>query len=64
MVVTDVPERVPPLVDLFLLEQGCLLAVTHDSKPDDAYLIGDVFDAAGVYRGRTPCSQYPPAGIF
>ena len=58
MVVTDIPERVPPLVDLFLLDPGYMLAVTHESRPDEASLIGDVFDAAGVYRGRTIVPKY------
>jgi hypothetical protein len=58
MVVTDIPERVPPLVDLFLLEQGILVAVTRESLPGDKKLVGDIFDASGVFRGRARVPKY------
>jgi hypothetical protein len=58
MVVTDIPERVPPLVDLFLLENGNFLTVTREGLPGDKELVGDVFDAGGVFRGRARVPKY------
>jgi hypothetical protein len=58
MVITDIPERVPPVIDLFLLERGYVLAVTHEGLPGDGDLSGDVFDGDGVFRGRARVPKY------
>jgi len=56
--VTDVPDRVPPLADIFLLDSGHVLAVTFEGRPEDGKLIGDVFDGQGVFRARAQVPKY------
>jgi len=57
-VVNDIPERVPPIADIFLLDQELVLVVTFESREDDRELIGDIFDGQGIYRGRALVPKY------
>ncbi|MGA2531440.1 MAG: hypothetical protein ABSG19_00245 [Candidatus Aminicenantales bacterium] len=57
-VVYDVPERVPPIADLFLLDQGYVLVVTFESQPESGELIGDIFDGQGIFRARARVPKY------
>ncbi|MDH4270926.1 MAG: hypothetical protein OEW18_03005 [Candidatus Aminicenantes bacterium] len=56
--VTDIPDRVPPIAGLFLLDQGLVLVVTFESHAEDRELVGDIFDAQGIYRGRVRLPKY------
>ncbi len=56
--VTDIPERVPPLADIFLLDPDLVLVVTFEGLPDEETLVGDVFDRQGRFRGRTRVPKY------
>jgi len=56
--VTDMPERVPPIADLFLLDPDHILVVTFESRPGEGTLVGDVFDRQGRYRGRASVPKY------
>jgi hypothetical protein len=56
--VTDIPERVPPIADIFLLDPDLVLVVTFDGLPQEGTLVGDVFDREGRFRGRTLVPKY------
>ena len=56
--VTDIPDRVPPIAGLFLLDQDLVLVVTFEGRPEDRELVGDIFDAQGIYRGRVRLPKY------
>ena len=56
--VTDIPENMPYIADLFLLENDFLLVVTFESGEDDDYLIGDLFDDAGIYKAQVKVPKY------
>ena len=56
--VTDIPENMPYIADLFLLENDFLLVVTFESGEDDDYLIGDLFDDEGIYLARVQVPKY------
>jgi len=56
--VTDIPENMPYIADLFLLENDFLLVVTFESGEDDDYLIGDLFDDEGMYLVRVQIPKY------
>jgi hypothetical protein len=56
--VTDIPDRVPPVADIFLLDPDLVLVVTFESLPDEATLVGDIFDRQGRFRGRTRVPKY------
>jgi hypothetical protein len=56
--INDIPERVPPLADIFLLDQDYVLAITYESRADDREIVGDVFDGRGVYRARVRVPKY------
>ena len=56
--VTDVPERVPPIADIFLLDRDLVMVVTFESRAGDGMLVGDIFDRQGRYRGRTSVPKY------
>ncbi len=57
-IVTDIPERVPPIAGLFLVEPDLVLVVTFESGPGDETLAGDLFDRTGAYRGRARVPKY------
>lgn len=57
-VVNDVPDRVPPVANLFLLEDDYLLVITFESHEGDRELVGDVFDGQGIFRGRVGVPKY------
>jgi hypothetical protein len=56
--VTDIPDRVPPIADIFLFDPDLMLVVTFESLPGDDTLVGDVFDRQGRYRGRARVPKY------
>ena len=56
--VTDIPDRVPYIAGLFVLEGDYLLAVTFESRAESAFLVGDLFDSLGVYRARVEVPKY------
>jgi len=56
--VTDIPENMPYIADLFLLENDFLLVVTFESGEDDDYLMGDLFDDAGIYKAQVKVPKY------
>jgi hypothetical protein len=56
--VNDIPARVPPLADIFLLEQDYVLAITYESRADDRELVGDLFDGQGIFRARARVPKY------
>jgi hypothetical protein len=58
MVVNDIPDRVPPIGGLFLLDQGYVLVVTFEGRAEDHDLVGDVFDGQGIYRARVRVPRY------
>lgn len=58
MVVNDIPDRVPPIAGLFLLDQGLLLVITWESLESERDLVGDVFDGQGVFRARVRVPKY------
>jgi hypothetical protein len=58
MVVNDIPDRVPPIAGLFLLDQDLLLVLTHESLESERDLAGDVFDGQGVFRARVRVPRY------
>ncbi|HPW17056.1 MAG TPA: hypothetical protein PLP83_01605 [Candidatus Aminicenantes bacterium] len=55
---TDIPERMPPIADIFLLDPDYVLVVTFESLPGEGTLVGDVFDREGRFRGRTRLPKY------
>lgn len=57
-VVTDIPEAMPALADIFLLENGSLLVVTFDNDDAEPTLAGDLFDPEGRYRARIQVPKY------
>ena len=57
-IVNDIPERVPPVADIFLLEQDYVLVITFESLGDDRELVGDVFDGQGIFRARARVPKY------
>ena len=57
-VLNDVPDRVPPVANLFLLEDGRVLVITFESREGDIELIGDVFDNQGIFRARVNVPKY------
>lgn len=56
--VTDVPENVPYIADLFILDEDFLLIVTFESDKNEDYLLGDVFDNLGVYMTSVEIPKY------
>lgn len=56
--VTDIQENMPFIADLFLLENDFLLVVTFESSEDDDFLIGDLFDDAGIYKAQVKVPKY------
>jgi hypothetical protein len=58
LVVNDIPDRVPPIGGLFLLDQGYVLVVTFEGRAEDHDLVGDVFDGQGIYRARVRVPRY------
>lgn len=56
--ITDIPDRVAPIANFFLLADGSILAVTFESREGDKELVGDVFDNQGILRGRTRVPKY------
>ena len=56
--VTDIPENMPYIADLFLLENDFLLVVTFESGEDDDYLLGDIFNDAGIYEAQVKVPKY------
>jgi hypothetical protein len=56
--INDIPERLPPIANLFLLEDGRVLVITFGSRQGDAVLIGDVYDREGIFRARVKVPRY------
>jgi hypothetical protein len=56
--ITDIPENMPYIADLFILENDFLLAVTFESGEDDNFLLGDVFDDKGIYKAQVQVPKY------
>jgi hypothetical protein len=54
----DISDVMPSIAALFPLENRGLLAVTFESPAEAKYLLGDVFDADGVFRGRVQVPSY------
>jgi hypothetical protein len=57
-VVNDIPERVPPIADIFLLDRDYVLVVTFESHEGDRELVGDLFDGQGIFRARARVPKY------
>jgi hypothetical protein len=57
-IVTDIPEAMPALADIFVLEKGSLLVVTFDNDDTEPTLAGDLFDPEGRYRARIQVPKY------
>ena len=57
-VITDLPERVPPIADIFLIDPDHVLVVTFESRPEDGELVGNIFDRQGIFRGRALVPKY------
>lgn len=57
-VVNDIPDRVPPVADLFILEDGSALVITFESHEGDRELVGDLFDSQGIFRARVGVPKY------
>jgi hypothetical protein len=57
-IINDIPERLPPIANLFLLENGSVLVITFESRQGDAALIGDVYDREGLFRARVMVPKY------
>ena len=55
---TDIPKNVPYVADLFILDNDYLLVVTFESRDEDEFLLGDVFDNKGIYRARVQIPKY------
>jgi len=56
--VTDIPKNMPYIADLFILDNDFLLVVTFESSENDDYLIGDLFDDAGIYKAQVKVPKY------
>jgi hypothetical protein len=56
--INDIPDRVAPIADLFLLADGSVLVITFESREGDAGLVGDVFDSQGIFCGRARVPKY------
>jgi len=56
--VTDIPENMPYIADLFVLENDFLLVITFESGLDDNFLLGDLFDDKGMYLARVQVPKY------
>ena len=56
--VTDLPDRVPPIANIFLIDPDLVLVMTFESRPEDGELIGDIFDRQGIFRARTHVPKY------
>lgn len=56
--VFDMPEYMPAIVDLFVLDNHYLLVVTFENDDDEPTLAGDLFDERGVYRARVQIPKY------
>lgn len=56
--ITDIPGRVPPIADIFLIDPDLVLIVTFESLPAETTLVGDIFDRRGRFRGRTRVPKY------
>jgi hypothetical protein len=57
-VVNDIPDRVAPIANLFLLVDGNVLVITFEGLEGDAGLMGDVFDSQGIFRGRARVPKF------
>jgi hypothetical protein len=53
-----VPEHMPRIAGLFILENGYLLVITFESALEAKSLVGDVFDEKGIYRARVEVPVY------
>ncbi|MCJ7488355.1 MAG: hypothetical protein MUQ25_19630 [Candidatus Aminicenantes bacterium] len=58
MIVNDIPERVPPIADIFLLDRDYVLVITFEGREDERELVGDIFDGQGVFRARARVPKY------
>ena len=56
--VTDIPENMPYIADLFVLDNDYLLVITFENSGEEVSLIGDVFDEAGIYRAGVRVPKY------
>jgi hypothetical protein len=56
--VTDLPDRVPPIANIFLIDPDLVLVMTFESRPEDGELIGDIFDRQGIFRARAHVPKY------
>ncbi len=54
----EIPERMPHIADLFVLDNGYLLVVTFENESASPTLAGDLFDEKGVYRNRIEVPKY------
>jgi len=58
LTVIDLPERMPPIADFFLLDDGFLLVVTFENGEDDPFLAGDLFDDKGILQAQVQVPKY------
>ena len=56
--VFDMPEYMPSIADLFVLDNHFLLVVTFENDDDELTLGGDLFDDRGIYRARVQIPKY------
>ena len=56
--VFDLPERMPFIADLFVLENGWLAVVTFDHVEADSSVAADLFDEKGIYRAKILMPKY------
>jgi hypothetical protein len=54
----DISDSMPSIAALFPLENAGLLVVTFESPPEAKYLLGDIFDGDGAFRGRVQIPLY------
>ena len=54
----NIPNYMPSVADLFVLDNGYLLVITFENDISDPTLTGDLFDENGIYRRRIQIPKY------
>jgi hypothetical protein len=54
----NIPEHMPCIADLFVLDNSYILVVTFENDISSSTLAGDLFDDKGLYRARIQIPKY------
>ena len=57
-VIWDVPEHMPYIANLFILDNDYLLVITFENDDDEPNLSGDIFNEKGVYIAKVQVPKY------